>query len=151
LYFPTTTVRTISTGFSLLFLYMDTRYIHSHPHSSFPYAHPPPTSTHPQKDLFFPPALLFHLRRTILIVQGGFTLALQVCIYIVLLSINPHHYLLVLCHHAPSPVASAQGSISYLCIDGCLSSFHSLTFSLPLPPEGGLFSEHNIMEEKTTN
>jgi hypothetical protein len=47
---PSPALRTISTGLILLYSYMNTKYIHHiHPGSHFPYAHLPPTITHPQK------------------------------------------------------------------------------------------------------
>jgi hypothetical protein len=67
--FHSPTLRTISTGFILLFLHMNTKYIHHiHPHSSFPCAHPSPTSTHPRKDLFYLP--VHHFLKCVLLVQG---------------------------------------------------------------------------------
>jgi hypothetical protein len=56
-------IRTISTGFILLFSYMDTKYIHHiHFHSHFTCAHPLPVTLTPRKDLFFPPAIHFFLK-----------------------------------------------------------------------------------------
>jgi hypothetical protein len=47
-------LRTISTGFILLFSYMDTKYIHCiYPHSPFPCIHSLSTDTHPWKRLIF--------------------------------------------------------------------------------------------------
>jgi hypothetical protein len=44
----------------------------------------------PGKDLFFPPALHFLKKaKYILIVQGSFTLALQVCIYRAFIKLTP--------------------------------------------------------------
>jgi hypothetical protein len=43
-------LRAISTGFTLLFSYMDTKYTHHiHPHPPFSYAYPSPTGKHPWK------------------------------------------------------------------------------------------------------
>jgi hypothetical protein len=53
-------LRTISTGFILLFSYMDTKYIHNiHPHFPFPCAHPPPTGPNSWKRPIFPSCLSF--------------------------------------------------------------------------------------------
>jgi hypothetical protein len=75
--------------FILLFSYMDTKYIHHiHPHSSFPCAHPPPSSTHPWKRPIFS-LLPFIFLKCVLIVQGSFTLVLQTCIYHALIKLTP--------------------------------------------------------------
>jgi hypothetical protein len=58
---PSSLLRTTSTGFILLFSYMDKKQIHHiHLHSPFPYGFTPvPVVLTPKKDLFFPPALHF--------------------------------------------------------------------------------------------
>jgi hypothetical protein len=53
-------LRIISTGFFLLFSYMNTKYIHHiHPHSPFLTIILLPLVPTPGKDLFYPPVLLF--------------------------------------------------------------------------------------------
>jgi hypothetical protein len=65
--------------FILLFLYMNTKYIHHiHPHSSFPYALPHPTAILSQKRCFT--LLSFIFQEGILIVQRGLALMFQVCV-----------------------------------------------------------------------
>jgi hypothetical protein len=75
-------LRIISTGFILPFSYMDKKYIHYiHPHSLFPRGYSFP---------LVPPLLPFILFiKNILIVQGGFTLVLQVGIYCALIKSTP--------------------------------------------------------------
>jgi hypothetical protein len=127
--------RTISTGFILLFSYMNTKYVHHiHPHSPFPYA--PPTSTHPQKRSILPSSPPF-LKKYIMIVEGGYTLVLQACVYYALIKLTPLlHHLLFLYHHAPLIFSSLQyGMLYYIHIQmGCFDIFYSLTFSFLLPP-----------------
>jgi hypothetical protein len=83
-------LRTISTGFIFLFSYMDTKHIHQiHLHSSFPCAHPLPLISIPEK--IYLPLLPFSFLNCVLIVQGGFTLVHQVCIYRALIKLTPSH------------------------------------------------------------
>jgi hypothetical protein len=79
LFFPLPLLKTISIGFILLFSYMDTKNIHHiHPHSLLPVP-TPSIGTHLQKRFIFPSCPSFFLMKCILIVQGDFALALQVC------------------------------------------------------------------------
>jgi hypothetical protein len=94
-------VRPISTGFILLFSYMDTKHTHYiNPSSPFPRAHPLLLTS--GKDLFFSPALHFFKIKCILIIQRGIVLVLPVCIYRALTTlIHSPYYLLIIYHHAP--------------------------------------------------
>jgi hypothetical protein len=78
--------RTISTGFIVQFSYMSTKYIHHIHHLSLsPYALPPPIL---RKDLFYFP--VFNILNCILIVQGGFTLVFQTCVYHASIRLTPY-------------------------------------------------------------
>jgi hypothetical protein len=62
---------------------MNTKHIHHiHPHSIHPFHMPFPTltDTHLCKRPFYPPVLHF-LKKRVLIIQGGFALAHQACVY----------------------------------------------------------------------
>jgi hypothetical protein len=59
-------LRTISTGFILLFSYMDTKYIHIYTLSPFPCAHPPPTGTSQKRFMF--PSLCYYLLNALSII-----------------------------------------------------------------------------------
>jgi hypothetical protein len=87
---------------------MDTKYIHNiYSHSPFPCAHSPSIDTYPQKKPVFPLCSSFLFIECILIVQEGFTLVLQVCIYCALIKSSPSPcYLLILSHYAPIIVNS---------------------------------------------
>jgi hypothetical protein len=63
----------------------------------------PYIGTHPWKRPVFPSCISFLEIKCILILQGDFTLVLQACVYHALIKLNvpSHHYLLILCHHAP--------------------------------------------------
>jgi hypothetical protein len=88
--FPSSLLRTISTGFILLCSYMDTKYIHHvYPHAPFPCVHPPPTDTHPWKRFIFPSCPSYFKIKYILIVQGGFALVLLVCMYCTFTKLTP--------------------------------------------------------------
>jgi hypothetical protein len=66
---PPPLLRTIRTGFIILFSYLNTKYIHHIlPLSPFPYAFPSPVVSTPRTDLFYLPVL--HFFKCILIVQG---------------------------------------------------------------------------------
>jgi hypothetical protein len=82
---------------------MDTKYIHHiHPHSPFLCNHPSHWYTPPQKRLSFPTCTSFFKIKYTLIVQGGFALVLQVCLYHALIKLTSSpHYLLILYHCAP--------------------------------------------------
>jgi hypothetical protein len=92
-------LKTISTGLILLFSYMNTKYMHHIHHLPFPYAHPIPLLLTPRKNLLYTPGMHFYLK-CMLIVQGGFVLALQTYIYHALFKLAPS-LLLFLYHYAP--------------------------------------------------
>jgi hypothetical protein len=88
----------------------------------------------PRKELLYPPVLHF-LLKCILLVQGGFTLALPACIYHALSKLIPSpHYLLILYHHASLIFNNLQSSTLYYIQIwvGHFNIFHSLTFSFLL-------------------
>jgi hypothetical protein len=60
---------------------------------------PLPLVSTPRKDLYFPPALHFFFIKCILIVQGGFFLVLQVCIYSALTVYSPPHIIYSFYHY----------------------------------------------------
>jgi hypothetical protein len=62
---------------------------------------PPPTGIQLQKRLIFTSFPSLFLIKCISIVQGGFALVLQVCIYHALIRLMPPRYLLILYLHAP--------------------------------------------------
>jgi hypothetical protein len=93
---------------------MNTKYIH-HIHSLFHFLMPSPLPLvpTPRKDLFYPPVLPFFLK-CVLIVQGVFTLVLQVCLYCAFMNWPPPLCsLLILYHHASLIFNSSLCSVSY--------------------------------------
>jgi hypothetical protein len=81
-------LRTISTDFIVLFLYMNTKYIHYICHFlPFPYAFLPPTGTHSWAGLFYLPVL--HFSKCIFIFKQDFTLVFQECIYCTSIRLTP--------------------------------------------------------------
>jgi hypothetical protein len=87
------------------------------------------------KKTYFSPTLHF-LTKCILIVQGGFALVLQVCMYHALIKFTSSTLLLLT--HFLSPCSpniqqlTVKCIILYLYVDGSFQYFYSLTFSLPL-------------------
>jgi hypothetical protein len=125
-------LRTISTDV-ILFPYMNTKYaivtlIH-------PFLMPSPSHWYSSlENMFYLPSFIF--LKCILIVQGGFTLAFQTCIYHAVIRLNPLHYLLFLYYHAPLLFRSLQCIMFYylhIQIES-FNIFHSLTLSFPLLP-----------------
>jgi hypothetical protein len=120
---------------------MDIKYIyHIHPHSPFPCAHHLPLVSTPGKDICFP--LLFTFLKCILIVQGGFAVILQACIYHALIKLAPPLLTLSLSPCSPNvQQLTVQYIMLYSYIDGLFQYFNSVTFSLPLlPPVGPSYS-----------
>jgi hypothetical protein len=86
----------------------------------------------PGKDRFH--LLPFTFFKCILIVQRGFALLLQVCVYRALIKLTSQPpYLLILCHHAPLIFNSIQFSALYSYIDGLFQyfSFSNIFFTYP--------------------
>jgi hypothetical protein len=103
----------ISTAFILIFLYLGTKYIHHIHIPSFfiPIALPlvPP----PGKVLFFPPALHFFLIKCMLIVQEGYSLVHQDCIYHAFIKLTPSPPLFT---HPLSPYSPNIQHLTIQCI-----------------------------------
>jgi hypothetical protein len=96
------------------------------------------------KHLLFSPALHFLKTKCILIVQGGFALILQVCIYCVFIKLTSSPALLT---HYLSPCSPNIQQLTVKCIIlySYIESyiFHSLTFSFSfLPPIAPSYRPH---------
>jgi hypothetical protein len=93
-------LKTILTGFILLFSYIHTKYIyHIYTHFPFPVLTPIILVPTPERDLVFPPTLHFFLIKCILIVRGSLALVLQVYIHHAFIKLTPSPCLLILYHH----------------------------------------------------
>jgi hypothetical protein len=92
---PPLHLRTISVGFIILFSFVNTKYIHNiHPYSPFPYALPLLLVPVPRKGLVLTRPSLF--KKYIVIVQGDFALAFDICIYHALIRLTPSIYCITL-------------------------------------------------------
>jgi hypothetical protein len=128
--FPSPLLRTISTGFILLVLYMNIKYIHHiHPQSPFPYSHPFPQVLTPRKKLFYPFAL--HFWRCILMVQVGFTLVLQACVYHALIKLPSVTYSFSITMLLYYSATYRQYTILYSYIDRLFQYFSFSNIFLP--------------------
>jgi hypothetical protein len=130
---------------------MDTKYIHPiHSHFPFPCAHPPPTGTHLQRGLIFPSCPSFFKITCILIVQGGFTLVLQVCVDHALIKFDPSPPLLTHSLSSCSPniqQLTAQYIMLHSYIDGWFHYFLVNLVKLDWEPPGYL---HQVLCKRNT-
>jgi hypothetical protein len=95
LYSSASFLRTISTGFIVLFSYLNIKYIC---YICLPYALLSPTGTCSRKDLFYLSVL--HFCKVYINSTQGFALVFQTCTYHALIK-PPPHYLLFLYHLTP--------------------------------------------------
>jgi hypothetical protein len=142
---PSPFLRTISTGFIVLFSYMNIKHIdHNCLPWSTPFTLPPPVLPTSGQDLFYLPALHFFFK-CILIVQESFALVFQTCIHCTLirlfltLSLLPCSLIIQqLSVHFSIP--SSYADAMYFLIIHSLSFFFSLPVSSDKPTTTITFS-----------